>query len=296
MRYRPFARTGMAVSALSLGLNGADDDRKPAQWRDLLHAAFEEGVNAFEIIRPSAALLAGFAEGAAAVKRSLLFVALRINAEIDELDLAEWVEEVIAAAQLGELNLLNADAGAARSAGAQAAMQVLKDERRAHRIGVVGDGDLLAAHIEAGGFDSIVAPFNLLSGWRERHLIRQALETQLGVIACDPYPAAVDQLVETAQAKAKPGWFKRASPLAGAGSYAFLGKTPGWTAEQICLAYALTEPALATVQVEVEDRRHLAELASVADRELPSAVSAQIEMARFSAENGGAPSGDRRSA
>jgi aryl-alcohol dehydrogenase-like predicted oxidoreductase len=283
MRYRPFARTGMAVSALSLGLNGADDDRKPAAWRELLHAAFEEGVNAFEIIRPSPALLAGVAEGVAAVKRSLLFVSLRINAEIDEIDLAEWVEEVIAAAQVGELNLLNADAGAANSAGAQAAMRVLKHERRVNRLGVVGDGNLLEAHIEAGDFDSVVAPFSLLSAWRERHLIRRALERQLGVIACNPFPPEVDQLLEAAQAKAKPGWFKRAPPLAGAGSYTFLKTTPGWTAEQICLAYALTEPALATVQVEVDNRRHLAQLASVADREMPSAVSAQIEMARFSA-------------
>ena len=31
-------------------------------------------------------------------------------------------------------------------------------------------------------------------------------------------------------------------------------------------------------------RKHLAELAAVTDRDLPSAVSAQIEMARFSAE------------
>lgn len=292
MRYRPFALTGMAVSALSLELNGTDDDRKPAQWRDLLHAAFEEGVNTFELIRPSPALLAGFAEGAASVKRSLLFVALRVNAEIDALDLAEWVEEVIGAAQLGELNLLNADAGAARSAGAQAAMRVMKEVRRAHRIGVVGDGELLAEHIETGEFDSVVAPFSLLSGWRERHLIRRALECQLGVIACDPFPQQVGALMQAAKNKAKPGWFKRAAPLAGAGSYTFLGTTPGWTAEQICVAYALTEPSLATVQVAVDDRKHLAQLASVTDRELPSAVTAQIEMARFSAENGE----DRRSA
>jgi aryl-alcohol dehydrogenase-like predicted oxidoreductase len=286
----------MAVSALSLGLNGADDDRKPAQWRDLIHAAFEEGVNTFEIIRPSPALLAGLAEGVSAVKRSLLFIALRINAEIDELDLAEWVEGVIEQGRLGELNLLNSDAGAARSAGAQAAMRVLKDMDRADRLGVVGDGELLAEHVEAGGFDAIVAPFSLRSGWRERHLIRRALESQLGVIACDSCPAEIAELLESAQAKVKPGWFKRPPPLAGAGSYAFLGSTPGWTAEQICLAYALTEPALATVQVTVDDRKHLAELASVTDRELPSAVSAQIEMARFSDEKAGERRGERRSA
>jgi aryl-alcohol dehydrogenase-like predicted oxidoreductase len=82
----------------------------------------------------------------------------------------------------------------------------------------------------------------------------------------------------------KPGWFKKPRPLAGAGTYAFLTATRGWSAEQLCLAYALTEPAVASVLVQVDDREHLTELAATTDRDLPPTVSAQIEMARFSAE------------
>ena len=41
----------------------------------------------------------------------------------------------------------------------------------------------------------------------------------------------------------------RANPLAGAGTYAFLENTRGWKSEEICLAYALTEPCLASVQI-----------------------------------------------
>ena len=113
----------------------------------------------------------------------------------------------------------------------------------------------------------------------------------MAVIGCEPHPGAAAALAEAAGAAAKPGWFAKPKPLAGVGSYAFLDLTPGWSAEQLCVGYALTEPALATVQTEVRDREHLTMLAEITERVLPAAVSAQIEMARFSAEQA---SGDER--
>jgi aryl-alcohol dehydrogenase-like predicted oxidoreductase len=287
MRYRPFARTGMAVSALSLKLNGEEDEREARDWRELMHAAFEEGVNTFELVRPSAALLRGFAEGAAAVKRQLIFVALRLNAGLEGQGVVDWVEEVLEGAGLEEVNLLGVDVVDTATGSVTAAMRWLKDEHMAHRLAVAGPGELLVDHLPIGLFDAVVTPFNLLSGWRERNLVRTALESQLGVIASDSCPPALLALAEQAKQETKAGLFKRAEPLAGAGSYAFLKSTPGWSVEQICLGYALTEPAVATVQVEITGRKQLAGLAEVTDRGLPSAVSAQIEMARFSAEREG---------
>jgi aryl-alcohol dehydrogenase-like predicted oxidoreductase len=72
--------------------------------------------------------------------------------------------------------------------------------------------------------------------------------------------------------------------LAVAGSHSFLQTTPGWTAEQICLAYALTEPAVTTVQMPVKDLEHLADLADVPERSLPAQITAQIEMSHFTGE------------
>jgi hypothetical protein len=65
------------------------------------------------------------------------------------------------------------------------------------------------------------------------------------------------------------------------GGYAFLQDTTGWTTEDICLAYALTEPAFATVQVEAWRADAVERLALVCDKDLPTSVAAQIEMARF---------------
>jgi len=116
----------------------------------------------------------------------------------------------------------------------------------------------------------------------------------MSVIGCDPSPGDVSALIEGADEASKPGWFKQSSPLAGVGTYRFLRLTTGWSPEQLCLGYAFTEPALATVQVRVADREHLTTLAEVAERDLPAAISAQIEMARFSAER--ASGVERRSA
>src|SRR5215467_5830937 len=114
MRYRPFARSGMAVSVLSLELNGTDDRRKPGEWRDLVHAAFEEGVNAFELVSPSPALLSGFAEGAEVVKRSLVFVGVRAPDGEAGAGLEQWVRGTITAARLGYVDLLTIEADAVR--------------------------------------------------------------------------------------------------------------------------------------------------------------------------------------
>jgi len=283
----------MAVSALSLKLNGEEDERDAADWRGVMHAAFEEGINAFELVHPSPALLRGFAEGSAAVKRSLLFVALRLNAGLEGQGVVDWVEEVIEGAGLEAVNLLSVDVADTAVASVPAAMRWMKDEGMAGRLAVAGAGDPLAEQLQLGVYDAVITPFNLLSGWRERNMVRAALESQLGVIACDSCPPALLAMAGAAKQDTKRSWFRRTEPLAGAGSYAFLMTTPGWTVEQICLGYALTEPAVATVQVEPIGPQHLASLAEVTDRGLPSRVSAQIEMARFSAEKEAA---DRRRA
>jgi aryl-alcohol dehydrogenase-like predicted oxidoreductase len=197
---------------------------------------------------------------------------------------------------VGGLNLVAVEAGAAKAHGVLSSLRRLKEADVVQQLGVAGHGDALEADMESGFFDAVITPFNLLSSWRDRNLVRRALESQLGVISCDSCPVELEALVEAAEAETKPGWFKKPKPLAGAGTYAFLQTTSGWSAEQLCLAYALTEPAVATVQLAVADRKHLAAIASVADRDLPSTVSAQIEMARFSAESAAAAGEGRRSA
>jgi aryl-alcohol dehydrogenase-like predicted oxidoreductase len=285
MRYRPFGRASMAVSALSLVLDGEDDERSAADWRELVHAAFEQGVNSFEIVRPSPAILQGVAEGAAAVARHLLFVTLRVQSVDDPAQLARDVADVIGTARLGRIDLLNVEASEDMPRGVPAVMRALRDQKIAAWLGVAGAHDLVERHVAAGGYDAVTTDFNLLSGWRERHLLRTAMDRQLAVVGCHPFPPHAAELADQDRDAKKKGWFAKPSPLAGVGSYAFLQTTPGWDPEQICLAYALTEPSLATIQVAPEDPEHLQALAEIVERDLPPATGAQIEMARFRVEH-----------
>ena len=68
--------------------------------------------------------------------------------------------------------------------------------------------------------------------------------------------------------------------LPNAGSFAFLHQTPNWKAEEICLAFTLTDPAIASVIVEAINPERMEALAVVPERDLPPGLSAQIEMAR----------------
>ncbi len=160
-----------------------------------------------------------------------------------------------------------------------AALQALKSSGAVRYVGVRGVGDSIDAHIASGVFDLLATSFNLTSGWRERNRVRAASAGEMAVIGYDPYPRAFHAAAVEA-AKKRSAWVKR-QPLDGCGSYAFLDNTRHWSAEEICLAYVLTEPAVASVQVRATSIDYLERMALVPERELPPGLAAQIEMARF---------------
>ncbi len=285
MRYRPLGTAGMAISTVSVRLSGERCGGDPDAWLAFIHAAFENGINAFEVINPTPALLEGLAYAARSVERRLIFVSLRladglgpdeIVAEVDRVLISTGLESLDLAIVNGDVELRNESVWA------------LEDLRAASRIkglGVVVVSDEGMQHVHGGAFNVLVAPFNLLSGWRERLRVRTATDKGMSVIAIDPYPEEARAIAEPKAAKRKRSWFFRPTyPLAGMGSYNFLHDTYGWTAEEIVLGFALTETAVASVLIEADSRKHLETLAAVAERDLPAAVAAQIEMARFSAE------------
>jgi aryl-alcohol dehydrogenase-like predicted oxidoreductase len=107
-----------------------------------------------------------------------------------------------------------------------------------------------------------------------------AADRNMSILGTNPYPESMLTVSHGVSRKALLNWNKPEAQAAN--PYAFLRATPGWTPEEISVAYALTEPALATVQVEPRDVAHLQALAAIAERELPASTPAQIEMARFS--------------
>jgi aryl-alcohol dehydrogenase-like predicted oxidoreductase len=289
VRYRPFGSAGVAVSAITLRLE--DQPRlRSADWRKLIFAALENGINSFEIDGVSSALIEGAAEAFSTVERRLLFIGWRLRGSLDRALKAQAVHDMIDQALdrtgLGHLDLTTLDDPDANAFPAETLEQLkaLRGARLIRLLGVAGAGDKFDAYVASGQFQAMSTPFNLASGWIERNRVRSAVSREMAVSGLDYWP---DVLREDHKASFLPKpslWRRRTDPLADVGGYDFLRSTPGWNAQQISLAYALTEPSLATVHVTASAPAEVEALAAIAERDLPTGCSAQIEMARFSAQ------------
>ena len=276
MRYRPYGKSGQVVSAVSLLLDSAAR-RSSREWRNLVMAAMDLGINGFEIAGDAPALIEGATEALSSVERDLLFIAWRprtLPAEPGHV-----LEAFLTRMGLGFVDLINFD----DAPPSPEILQRLRERRWVRSFGLTSDDDDTDLLIVHGAFDALTTCYSPVSGWRDRNRLKSAADRGMGVIARDIWPEAMQPKQSLFK---KPLLGRRGNPLAGMGGYAFLESTPGWAAEEICLAYVLTEPAVTTVRFEIDRIDRLERLAEVPDRDLPTGVSAQIEMARFSADVG----------
>jgi aryl-alcohol dehydrogenase-like predicted oxidoreductase len=290
VRYRPFGATGKAVSAVSLLLRDGPSMNAPSAWRGLVFAAMENGVNSFELAGGSDILAIGVGEALAAVERRLIFLAYRLRTPLGSVsahDVANAVRAVLQRTRAGYLDLLMLDETTIEALTPQARgyLADLKSSGVCLQIGVAGDGPAIEGCISDPVFDVLTLPFTLTSDWQARRRIREASAANMTLIGCDPFSADIKggQKTELAMGDRKRGLLSIRRPQAAAGpdAYAFLRETPGWTFEELCLGYVLTEPAFSTIQLELWRADALERMAAVADRDLPTGVAAQIEMARF---------------
>ncbi len=291
MRYRPFGATGKAVSAVSLLLREAPNMATPQAWRALAFSAMESGINAFELSAGSDIMSMGVGEALRAVERRLIFLAWRIRGDGHKPITADAISASVrnglqkTGAGYFDLLVLDEHAFAHLEPSARTYLDDLRAGGLALQLGVSGDGPAIDTCISSAGFDVLITPFNLTSDWQARRRIREASAKDMVIVASDPFPTV---LRNRGPAPAKTTLLgRRIEPLSGAGTYAFLHETSGWTPEEVCIAYALTEPAFASVQLEAFRAETIDRLAAVPDRDLPTGVAAQIEMARFGAEQEG---------
>jgi aryl-alcohol dehydrogenase-like predicted oxidoreductase len=292
MRYRPLAHRAMAVSAVSLKL----DDRlarSATQWAELGTAALNCGINCFEVAGRSPALVDGISQALRTVDRRLLFVAWRFGPSVmpsayardafSPQALEGLAKAILARTGLAYLDLVQLDDPGPQDLRAEG-LKMLKQMRAqglAQSIGVAGHGDAMDAYISTGAFEVFTGPYNMRSGSRDRRRLKAAEDRNMSVLGTSAFPESLLGAPVAAPRRALLGWHNKGEVAAG-NPYAFLKTTHGWTPEAICVGYALTEPGLASVQVEARDIAHLEALAALPERELPANVPAQIEMARFS--------------
>lgn len=293
MRYRPFGISGKAVSAISLLLKEGAALPNALACRSFIFSAMESGVNCFELIAGSDVMCSGLHAALAAVERRLLFISLRLRGEPGRPLTQEHISHVVRSglqkSGVVYFDLLMLDEAAFHTLTPESHkfLDDLRGSGLVLQIGVTGGGDVIDAAIADPTFEVAAATFNLTSGWDTRRRMKEAGAANMAMVALDVFPQALIRPQAAASGESqKAGLFRRrqAEPLAGAGSYAFLHETPGWAASEICLAYALTDPSFATIQVEVTRSEVVERMSAVADRDLPTGVAAQIEMARFSPE------------
>ncbi|MDB5453352.1 MAG: hypothetical protein JWO33_1930 [Caulobacteraceae bacterium] len=290
MRYRPLGASGVAVSTLTF--SALDNPAlRPADWTALAYAALENGINSFEIVGRDPAVLDGLAEAFGSVSRRLLFVGVRLgtNAEgrrdFTGPSLAGTAQAAILRGSLDYLDFVMLDdpAGDELPPDGLKALKELKRDGQVNELGVRGRDEAIEAYILTEAFDLLSTPYNMQAGWRERHRMRMAQERDMAVIGYDYYPEALSDRTVELIAPPKSGWLRRAPPPGPppVDPYAFLDETANWTGEEICLAYALTEPALASVEIRCTSAEQLAALAEVPDRDLPNGLGSRVEMAKF---------------
>lgn len=287
MRYRPFGASGMAVSALTLRL--ADSSRLRANdWRALVFTALENGINSFQIEGDSPDMLKGAGEAFSSIERHLLFLTWRVRGDAAALG-QQTVDTMLTAAFDGlgldylDMVLVNDPLAPILPPAFDAALRKLHENDAIKGLGIASRGDIDPRLMNDEMVTAISSPFNLSSGWAERHRIRHAVNHDFAVIGEDFWPQALREGGEIAPPKPSL-WRRRSDPLADVGGYEFLHSTMGWSGEEICLGYALTEPSLSTVRITADTRADVERLADVVERDMPNGVCAQIEMARFSAQ------------
>lgn len=300
MRYRSFGRSGKSISDLTLNLSERTLARGKTAGPALVTEAMENGINSFLLETPDTILAELVGRAVAGVDRHLIFVAVRVGnisqrgqltrdfspagvtAAIDAVLLASGIEYL-------DMVLLDDPHEDELSHATLSALKALRASGRIQMLGIAGGDKVMDAYVSTSAFDVLTTPFNVDASWTTRNRISAATSHDMAVVGYDFFPDYLSSLKKIESGN-RPKWGlfdwgrskHQDSDLRNQGleGFAFLHQTPGWTAEEICLSYALSEPMLASVVIDTSDSEHLARLAELPERTLPPGMVAQIEMAR----------------
>ena len=299
MRYRPFGATGITLSAVGLFIG---EDLARRHGPEVVWTALENGINLFEVATGDTVAITALGEALKGVERRLVYVVLRAGTHrsLDGRQTRDFSPPAVVNAlriagssmRAGAFDLVLLDDPSSEELSARTLM-ALRAEQEAGRVrmlGVSGEDDAVDAYISARAFDVLAQPYNLTSGWRERLRLKAAGSQDMPVLGYRFFPPEFDARERAAPqprgaSPTRLNLFRKAEVVAHAAAsegYDFLASVKGWTPQELCLAYSLTEPGLSSMLISPRSLDELEALAAVPDRDFPTFVAAQIEMARFS--------------
>jgi aryl-alcohol dehydrogenase-like predicted oxidoreductase len=299
MRYRPFGLTGQAVSCLTLSLGARDIAGGPEAGRELIYSALEAGINSYRLETADPVLAEVLGEALRHVDRKLVQVSLTLGAgdgrrgsdrDFSAQGITASIDKALHASGLGHFDLAILDQPGDHELPQSTlnALKALRASDRLRLLGVSGDGEVMDAYVSTGAFDVLATPFHLNATWQVRSRLRAARDGDMAIFVYDYFPDSLNTAKKAEAVYApKKGLFgfgggpkAKETPPGQATAFGFLHRTNNWSAEAICLAYALTDPSVSSVMIEASDIERLNTLSQVPDRDMPPGLSAQIEMAR----------------
>lgn len=301
MRYRPFGASGAAISTLTLSLGVDTLGRGVNAANDLIFTALEAGINSYRLETADPVLAEVVGQALSNVDRKLLNVSLELGAgdgrrgsarDFSAEGMTGAIDRCLHVSGLGwiDVALLEEPGEDELPQSSLNALKALRATGRVRYLGVSGAGEVMDAYVSTGAFDVLATPFHVDVDWRVRSRVRAAREQDMAILAYDYFPASLNTEKKAATVhQPKKGLFgfggskAKDEPQTNFGAFAFLHRTPNWSAEAICLAHAMTDPAISSVLVRAMDADRINMLAAVPERDMPPGLSAQIEMARVAA-------------
>lgn len=292
MRYRSFGEGGQSISTVLVAVDSAEAATISDHY---LSGCLALGVNAFEARLDDLSAIQALGRTASSVERTMLVVGLRIPVgdartprDLSRETLIRQLQDALRNTGLRWIDYLMVEDPAQGELGPSFFMTVeaARHAKRLRYVGVSGDSVAITDVIEQGGMQIYAAPYNLRCTQFVRKRMRQAEATNVMILGYDHYPSAIRK-VQSAPAAAASGFLQflglggaRREPADDDSPYSFLNYVRDWTAEQVCLSYALNEPSLSAARITAPDFETLKGLIAASERELPNGLSAQIELAR----------------
>ncbi len=279
MRYRPFTSNGLSSSAITLSLR---EGQSADHCDSLVCAALECGVNSFSFAAGDEGAAQALRRAVAIAGRRVLILMLRVDPQGPAFQHQARAAVAASGATVLDAAILDQPEPGLLKGVRRGELDSLRADRLSTRLGFAAEGAAAEQLVAGFDFDVMATRYSVASGWPERNLLKMAAKRGMTVLGyghhvsgtpsrAAPIVRGLSRLLRRPEAAALPE-----------DVYGFLNHTPDWAGEQLTLAYALTEPGLASILVEADDPAMLEGLAQAVERELPAGAAAQIEIARFS--------------
>ena len=296
VNYRPMGKSELEVSEVGFGVwtlaSGRWGEFSDDQAVDLLHKAYDAGINYFDVAPTDGAGRGERLLGRAFQdKRELVIISSKVGRADGGVDFSpagirkslDASLDRLASSYVDVLQLHYPDAATVANAGVWQTLEALKSEGKARYVGIAlgpGPGGLEEgrAAMRKRDLGCVQTYYNLLEEEPGRKFFPVALEINQGMAIRAPHAGGV--LESSADAVRFPAdgdlqvkdaaWIERARKQAANLSWIYEGK--GMSLSQAALKFILSEETVASVIPNIYGEEHLAEYGAVSDFESFSQV------------------------